>query len=65
MATAAPSGLDDAERASVALAANKPAAALAAFDKAFAASPELRKTYAPGYAKALAEEGKSLFENDS
>ena len=63
MATAAPSGLDDAERASVALAANKPA--VAAFDKAFAASPELRKTYAPGYAKALSEEGKTLFENDS
>jgi serine/threonine protein kinase len=65
MATAAPGGLDDAERASVALAANKPAAAVAAFEKAFAASPELRKTYAPGYAKALTEEGKTLFENDS
>ena len=47
----------------MALAANKPA--VAAFDKAFAASPELRKTYAPGYAKALSEEGKTLFENDS
>ena len=65
IATAAPSGLDGAERASVALAANKPAAAVAAFEKAFAASPELRKTYAPGYAKALTEEGKTLFENDS
>jgi serine/threonine protein kinase len=65
MATAAPSGLDDAERASAALVANKPAAAVAGFEKAFAASPELRKTYAPGYAKALTEEGKSLFESDS
>jgi len=42
-----PERLDDAERASVALAANKPAAAVTAFEKAFAASPELRRMYAP------------------
>jgi serine/threonine protein kinase len=62
---AAPDGLADAQHATEALAANRPAEAIAAFDKAFAASPDLRAQYAAGYAKALTEEGKSLFETDS
>ncbi|MET0152362.1 MAG: protein kinase [Candidatus Binatia bacterium] len=62
---AAPDRLADAQHATEALAANRFAEAIAAFDKAFAASPDLRGQYAAGYAKALTEEGKSLFETDS
>jgi serine/threonine protein kinase/Flp pilus assembly protein TadD len=57
-------GSADLERANAALAANQPAAAVAAFEKAFTASPELREKYASNYAKALTEQGKSLFESD-
>ena len=57
-------GSADLERANAALAANQPAAAVAAFEKAFAASPEFREKYAANYAKALTEQGKSLFESD-
>jgi serine/threonine protein kinase/Flp pilus assembly protein TadD len=59
-----PDGLADARRATEALAANHPGEAIAAFDKAFAASPDLRAQYGAPYAKALTEEGKSLFETD-
>jgi tetratricopeptide (TPR) repeat protein len=58
-------GSADVERAKAALRANQPAVAVAAFDKAFVASPELRQKYAAEYAKALTEQGKSLFESDS
>ena len=51
-------GSADVERANAALAANQPAVAVAAFEKAFAASPELREKYASNYAKALTEQGK-------
>jgi tetratricopeptide (TPR) repeat protein len=61
----APDGLADARRATEALAANHPGEAIAAFDKAFATSPDLRAQYGAPYAKALTEEGKSLFETDS
>jgi serine/threonine protein kinase/Flp pilus assembly protein TadD len=62
---AAPEGLADIQRANAALAAKHPGEAVAAFDKGFTASPELRSQYAAAYAKALTEEGKSLFETDS
>jgi Tfp pilus assembly protein PilF len=62
---ATPQGLADIQRANAALAAKHPGEAVAAFDKGFAASPELRNQYAGVYAKALTEEGKSLFETDS
>ena len=55
----------DLERAKAALAANQPAVAVAAFEKAFVGSPDLRTKFAADYAKALTEEGKSLFESDS
>jgi tetratricopeptide (TPR) repeat protein len=58
-------GSADVERAKAALGANQPAVAVAAFEKAFVASPELREKYAAEYAKALTEQGKSLFESDS
>jgi len=58
-------GLADLERGRAALAANRPAVAVAAFDTAFAAAPELRRAHASEYAKALSEEGKSVFDNDS
>jgi serine/threonine protein kinase/Tfp pilus assembly protein PilF len=61
----APDGLSDARRATEALAANHPGEAITAFDKAFALSPDLRTQYGAPYAKALTEEGKSLFETDS
>ncbi|HSD11645.1 MAG TPA: protein kinase [Candidatus Binatia bacterium] len=54
----------DLERAKAAIAANQPALAVAAFEKAFDASPELRENYAASYAKALTDEGKRLFESD-
>jgi len=60
----APQGLDDIQRANAALAAKHPGEAVAAFDKGFTASPELRTQYAAVYAKALTEEGKSVFETD-
>jgi serine/threonine protein kinase len=60
----APQGLDDIQRANAALAAKHPGEAIAAFDKGFTASPELRTQYAAVYAKALTEEGKSVFETD-
>jgi serine/threonine protein kinase/Flp pilus assembly protein TadD len=59
-----PQGLADIQRANAALAAKHPAEAVAAFDKGFAASPELRAQYGSAYAKALTEEGKSVFETD-
>jgi serine/threonine protein kinase/Tfp pilus assembly protein PilF len=62
---ATPQGLADIQRANAALAAKHPGDAVAAFDKGFAASPELRNQYAAAYATALTEEGKSLFETDS
>jgi tetratricopeptide (TPR) repeat protein len=58
-------GLAEIERARAALAANRPAMAVAAFDKAFAVSPQLRGEHGAEYAKALSEEGKGLFDNDS
>jgi len=60
----APQGLADIQRANTALAAKHPGEAVAAFDKGFTASPELRTQYAAVYAKALTEEGKSVFETD-
>jgi serine/threonine protein kinase len=51
-------------RAKAALAADQPSLAVAAFEKAFDASPELRESYSTTYAKALTEEGKTLFESD-
>jgi len=64
-ASASSAGLADLERANAALAANRPAVAVAAFEKAFAASPDLRAEHRTAYAKALMEEGRGLFENDS
>jgi serine/threonine protein kinase/Flp pilus assembly protein TadD len=58
-------GSADVERAKAALGANQPAVAVAAFEKAFAGSPELREKYQAKYAKALTEQGKILFESDS
>jgi tetratricopeptide (TPR) repeat protein len=58
-------GLADAQRANAALAANNAAEAVIGFEKAFAASPELRSRFATSYAKALTDEGKRLFETDS
>jgi len=59
------SGLADAQRAGAALAANHAGEAVVGFEKAFAASPELRSRFATTYAKALTDEGKRLFETDS
>jgi serine/threonine protein kinase/Flp pilus assembly protein TadD len=66
--TASPKGMErsaDLERAKAALAANQPAVAVAAFEKAFVGSPDLRTKYAADYAKALTDQGKSVFESDS
>jgi serine/threonine protein kinase/Flp pilus assembly protein TadD len=57
-------GLAEVQRAREALAAERPGEAVASFDKAFAASPELRSQYAADYAKALTGEGKSVYETD-
>lgn len=58
-------GRADLQRATAALAENHPAEAVAAFDKAFAASPDLREKNAAAYAKALTEDGKARFDEDS
>jgi serine/threonine protein kinase/Flp pilus assembly protein TadD len=51
--------------AEAALAANKPADAVAAYEKAFAESPDLRDQHATSYAKALIEDGKAHFDADA
>ncbi|MBI2963833.1 MAG: protein kinase [Deltaproteobacteria bacterium] len=51
--------------AKAALAENHPGDAVAAFDKAFAAAPSLREQNAAAYAKALTEDGKLRFDEDS
>jgi hypothetical protein len=58
-------GLADIDRATAALADNRPGDAVAAFEKAFAASASLRSEHAAAYAKALTEDGKSRFDSDS
>ena len=60
-----PAGSGDIEKAEVALSSNRPADAIAAYDKAFAQSPELRDKNAASYAKALIEDGKAHFDADA
>jgi len=58
-------GLADIDRAKEALAENRPADAVTAFEQAFSTSPELRSEHAAAYAEALAEDGKNRFDSDS
>ncbi|MGH7899163.1 MAG: tetratricopeptide repeat protein, partial [Candidatus Binatia bacterium] len=58
-------GSPELARAEAALSAGRPGVAVAAYEKAFAASPELKERSGPSYAKALVEDGKSKFDSDS
>jgi Tfp pilus assembly protein PilF len=60
----APGSAEIAE-AETALTANRPANAVAAYEKAFAQSPELRDKNSTSYAKALIEDGKAHFDADA
>ncbi len=63
--TAADDGAADLELAGQALAANQPGKAVAAFERAFGASPKLREKNAPDYARALLEDARAKFDTDS
>ncbi len=58
-------GQADLRRAKAALDEHQPAEAVMAFDKAFAVSPALRESNVAVYAKALTEDGKARFDEDS
>jgi serine/threonine protein kinase/Flp pilus assembly protein TadD len=51
--------------AETALGANRPGDAIAAYEKAFTESPDLRDKHATSYAKALIEDGKARFDADA
>jgi Tfp pilus assembly protein PilF len=63
--TAESGAVADVERGKKALATKHPGEAIAAFERAFAASPDLRTRHRQIYAKALTEEGRRLLDADS